>query len=120
MKKNFSKKDKITTEDVIELTKAYGDLKPFFAFFIHCFKAILDSEKEIEEKIKEIQKKTQQELNEDLFLKELWILRYSFLHLWFFELKPPKSQTELEDEFLVINSALKNVLNDRNKIDKLS
>ena len=40
--------------------------------------------------------------------------------MWFFELKPPKSQTELEDEFLVINSALKNVLNDRNKIDYLS
>lgn len=118
MKNN--KKVKITTEDILDFAKTYKDLKPFFALFIHCFKFILDSENEVEEKIEGIQKKSQQNLKEDFFLKELWILRYTFLHLWFFELKPPKNQPELDDELLVIDSALKSVLKDRDKLDYLS
>ncbi|KKP34416.1 MAG: hypothetical protein UR23_C0039G0002 [Candidatus Roizmanbacteria bacterium GW2011_GWA2_32_13] len=117
--KNPNKKDKITTEDILDFAKTYEDLKPFFALFIHYFKFTLDSEREIKVKIEEIQKKTQKNLKEDLFLKELWVLRYSFLHLWFFELKPPKNQSELEDELLAINSALKSALKDGDKLDYL-
>jgi len=95
-------------------------LKPFFALFIHCFKSILDSEKEIEQKVQEIQAKTQQNLKEDQLFKELWILRYVCLHVWFFDLKPPKSKTELSDELLVINSALKSVLKEKDKLDYMS
>jgi len=105
----------ITANQVLDFVKTYEELKPFFALFVHCFKSILDSEKEIEQKVKEIQAKTQQNLREDQLFKELWILRYVCLHIWFFDLKPPKNKTELADELLVINSALKSVLKEKNK-----
>lgn len=114
-----SSSSKITTKQVLDFTKTYEELKPFFALFVHCFKYILASEKEIEQKVKEIQVKTQQNLKEDQLFKELWVLRYVCLHIWFFDLKPPKNKTELADELLVINSALKSVLKENNKLDYL-
>lgn len=114
-----SSSSKITNKQVLDFTKTYEELKPFFALFVHCFKSILASEKEIEQKIKEIQAKTQQNLKEDQLFKELWVLRYVCLHIWFFDLKPPKNKTELSDELLVINSALKSVLKENNKLDYL-
>jgi len=111
---------KITDKEVLNLAKTYEELKPFILLFIHCFKSILDSEKEIGQKIKEIQVKTQENIKEDQLFKNLWILRYVCLHIWFFDLKPPKNQTELTDELLVINITLKNVLKEKNKLDYLS
>lgn len=105
----------ITVNQVLDFAKTYEELKPFFALFMHCFKSVLDSEKEIEQKVKEIQVKTQQNLKEDQLFKDLWVLRYVCLHIWFFDLKPPKNKTELADELLVINSALKSVLKEKNK-----
>jgi len=110
-----SNSSEITTEQVLDFAKTYEELKPFFALFVHCFKSMLDSEKEIKQKVKEIQTKTQQNLKEDQLFKELWILRYVCLHIWFFDLKLPKNKTELTDEFLVINSAFKSVLKEKNK-----
>jgi len=110
---------KVSVKKVLDFTKTYEKLKPFFALFIHFFKSILDSEKEIEQKVKEIQTKTQQNLKEDQLFKELWVLRYVCLHVWFFDLKPPKNKTELSDELLVINSMLKSVLKEKNKLDYL-
>ena len=110
---------KITVEQVLDFSKTYEELKPYFALLVHFFKSILDSEKEIERRVKEIQTKTQQNLKEDPLFKELWVLRYVCLHIWFFDLKPPKSKTELSDELFVINSALKSVLKVNNKSDYL-
>jgi hypothetical protein len=110
---------KITAKKVLDFTKTYEELKPFFALFVHSFKSILNSEKGMEQKVKEIQSKTQQKLKEEQLFKELWILRYVCLHIWFFDLKPPKNKTELSDELLVINSALKSVLKEKNKLDYL-
>jgi len=114
-----SSSGEITAEKIFDFTKTYEELKPFFALFIHCFKSILDSEEKIKRKVKEIQSKTQQNLKEDLLFKELWALRYVCLHTWLFELKPPKNKTELSDDLLVINSALKSVLKENNKSDYL-
>lgn len=110
---------KITTKKVLGFTKTYEELKPFFALLTHYFKSVADSEKEIEQKVKEIQSKTQQNIKEGQLFKELWILRYACSHVWLFNLKPPKDQTELSDELLVINSALKTVLKEKNKLDYL-
>lgn len=115
----ISGSSKITTKQVLDFTKTYEELKPFFALFTHCFKHILASENEIEQKAKEIQVKTQQNLKEDQLFKELWVLRYVCLYIWFFDLRPPKNKTELSDELLVINSALKSVLKESNKLDYL-
>jgi len=112
-------KGKITAKQVLDFSKTYEELKPYFALFVHFFKSALDSEKEIEQAVKEIQTKTQQNLKEDQLFKELWILRYVCLHIWFFDLKPPKNKTELSDELLAINSALKSVLKEKNKLDYL-
>ena len=110
---------KITAKQVLDFSKTYEELKPYFALFVHFFKSVLDSEKEIEQAVKEIQVKTQQNLKEDQLFKELWILRYVCLHIWFFDLKPPKNKTELSDELLVINSSLKSVLKEKDKLGYL-
>jgi len=114
-----SNSSKITAKQVLDISKTYEELKPYFALFLHFFKSVLGSEKEIEQKVKEIQTKTRQNLKEDQLFKELWVLRYVCLHIWFFDLKPPKNKTELSDELLVINSALKSVLKENNKLDYL-
>jgi len=108
---------KITVKKVLDFTKTYEELKPFFALFLHYYKSVSESEKEIELKLKEIQSKTQQKLKEDQLFRNLWVLRYVCSHIWFFDLKPPKNQTDLSDELLVINSALKSVLKEKNKLD---
>ena len=112
-----SKKEGITVEKALAFSRTYQELKPFFGLFLHSFKYILDSEEEIRTKLKEIQIKTGQNLKEEELLKEFLILRYASLHTWFFDVKPPKNQEELDDELLVISSALKSVLTDRNKLD---
>lgn len=108
---------KIIGEKALDCARTHEELKPFFALCVHCFRNILADEKEIEQKVKQIQDKTQQNLKEDQLIKELWILRYVCLHIWFFELKSPKNQNELSDELLVINSALKDVLKEKSKLD---
>jgi hypothetical protein len=110
---------KITAKQVLDFSKTYDELKPYFALFVHFFKSVLDSEGEIKQAVKEIQVKTQQNLKEDQLFKELWILRYVCLHIWFFDIKPPKNKIELSDELLAINSALKSVLKEKNKLDYL-
>lgn len=100
-KKITSKDDEITVEKALDFAKTYQELEPFFTLFVHCFKYILDSEEEIRTELKEIQTKTQQDLKEEQLLKELVILRYVYLHLWFFDVKQPKNQTELDDELLL-------------------
>lgn len=114
-----SNNSKITTKQILDFAKTYEELKPFFDLFIHCFKSILNSEKEIEQRVKEIQVRTQQNSKEDRLFKDLWVLRYICLHIWFFDLKLPKNKTGLSDALLAINSALKSVLKERNKLDYL-
>lgn len=118
-KAQSANKGKITAKQILDFSKTYEELQPYFALFVNFFKYVLDSEKEIEHAAKEIQSKTQQNLKEDQLSKELWILRYVCLHIWFFDLKPPKNKTELSDELLTINSALKSVLKQKDKLDYL-
>lgn len=118
-KTQSSNANKITADKVIDFVETYEELKPFFTLLVYCFKHIVESEKEIEEKIREIQTKTQQNLNKDSLLKELWIFRYACLHIWFFDLMEPKNNTELSDQLLVINSALKSVLKENNRLEYL-
>jgi hypothetical protein len=107
----------VSTEKVLVFSKTYNELKPFYTLILHCLKYVFDSETEIRTKLKEIQDKTQQNLEEDEFMKEFLVLRYVSLYAWFFDINPPKNQEDLHNILLAINSALKCVLNDRNKLD---
>jgi hypothetical protein len=114
-----SKGGPITVEKALNFSKAYEELKPFFALFVHYFKFLLDSEEKIVAQIKDIQSKTKQNLIEEQLLRELRALRYVSSHIWFFNLRPPKNQEDLGDGLLTIESALKSALKDRNKLDYL-
>lgn len=114
-----STEGKITVDKALDLAKAYEELKPFFGLFLHFFKNVADSEANIQKKLEAVQAKTQQNLQEEQLMHDLWVLRYALSHLWLFDLKPPKNQTELSDELLVISSALKSILTEKNKLDYL-
>jgi len=118
--KTSSSKEKITVEKTLAFSKTYEELEPFFAHFLHCFKSIFDSEKEIRTKLKEIQTKTQQAVKKEEFIREFLTLRYVSSHAWLFDLKPPQNQEDLSDELLVIGGALKSVLKERNKLNYIS
>lgn len=111
-KKHSSDKNKVT-----DFVKTYEKLKPFFALLVHCLKHIEKSEDQIQEKIERIKRKTGQDINQDLLQKELWVFRYACLHMWYFDLLMPKNETELSDQLLVINSALKSVLTESSKLE---
>ena len=115
-----SKGDPITVEKALNFSKTYEELKPFFALFVHYFKVLFDSEEKIVAQMKDIQSKTKQDLNEEQLLRELRALRYVSSHIWFLNLRPPMNKTDLDDELLAVDSALKSVLEARNKLDYLS
>ena len=80
----------------------------------------ISTEKEIEDKIKKIKDRTNQNLKDEQLVKELWILRYSALHIWFFNLKPPKNQNEVKENAILINRSFQSVLENNGRSDYLS
>ena len=89
--------------------KEMEKLGKYLIFIENYIETIYKTQNEIETKIEKIKIKTQQNLKEEQLMKELWILRYAFLHLWFFNLKPPKNQNELIENITLINHAFKQV-----------
>jgi len=81
---------------------------------------ILDSEIEIKDIIKEIKIRTNQDLDEDQLIKELWILRYAVLIFLFFDLKPPSNEKEVIENNKLINYAFQKALNKKNRLDYLT
>jgi hypothetical protein len=84
-------------------------LRGYLIFLENYIEAIFDTQKEIEAKIEQIKIKTKQNLKEEQLIKELWVLRYAFLHLWFFNVKPPKNKNELMENISLINRAFEDV-----------
>lgn len=100
-------KGKITVEKVLAITKLADNLEKFAVFLKNYAKIILDTETEIKKELEQLTTKTKQNLLKDSLMKELWILRYTFLHLWFLELKSPRDQSELEDNLFLVKWAFK-------------
>lgn len=115
-----SHKGKITAEKVLAVTELANKLEKFAVFLKNYVKIILNTETEIKKKFEELTAKTKQNLLKESLMKDLWILRYVFLHFWFLELKVPENQSELEDNLLLIKWAFKSALGDINKSDYMT
>jgi hypothetical protein len=59
-------------------------------------------------------------LKDEQLVKELWILRYVALHVWFFDVKPPRNQKEVKENITLMNHAFQNVLENNKKTNYLS
>lgn len=111
---------KITVKKAIAFTKEAEKLGKFYVFLKHYVEFLLSTEEEITTKIKEIQEKTNQNLKDELLRKELWILRYATLHVWFFDIKTPKNQDEVKENLALINHVFQSVLENYGKTSYLS
>ena len=89
--------------------KIAKELEADMIFLENYIIALLNCQEEIDKKINKIKIKTKQYLDEEKLKKELWVLRYAFLHLWFFNMKPPKNQNELEVGMSLINHAFQDI-----------
>jgi hypothetical protein len=107
-----------TIEDAIN--EEVQGLKKYLIVLENYAQAILNTEKENETKIEQIEIHTKQHLKKEQLAKELWILRYAFLYLWFFNIKRPKDQKELVENIALITRAFQNVLDNEDKADYLS
>ena len=111
---------RITVGKALAFAKEAEKLGKFYVFIKHYIEFLLSTEKEIGTKIQEIKDKTKQNLKDEQLVKELWILRYAALHMWFLDLKPPKNQNDVKENSTLINHALQNVLENNEKSDYLS
>jgi len=106
-----------TVEDCVK--EEAKKLKKYVIFLENYAQAILNTEKETETKIEQIEANTKQRLKKEQLVKDLWILRYVFLHLWFSNIKRPKDRDELTENNKLIAHAFQNVLDKKNKTDYL-
>ena len=106
-----------TVEDYVK--EESEKLKKYVIFLENYTQAILNTEKETETKIEQIEANTKQRLKKEQLVKGLWILRYAFLHLWFSNIKPPKDRDELTENNKLIAHAFQNALDKENKTDYL-
>jgi hypothetical protein len=89
--------------------KMVEELRMHLMFLENYIEDLFNTQKEIETKIEEIKNKTKQNLKEEQLIKDLWILRYTLLHSWFFNIKPPEDQNELTANISLINRAFQDV-----------
>jgi hypothetical protein len=110
----------ITVEKALAFAMEAEKLGKFYVFLKHYIELLLSTEKEIDAKIKEIKDSTNQNLKDEQLVKELWVLRYSTLHIWFFDLNPPKNQNEVKENTILISRAFQSVLESNGRSDYLS
>lgn len=111
---------RISVRKALAFAEEAEKLGKFYLFLKHYIDFLLSAEKEILAKIQEIKDRTKRNLKEEQLVKELWILRYAALHIWFFDLNPPKNQNEVKENFTLINRAFQSVLENNEKSDYLS
>ncbi|MHB8841141.1 MAG: hypothetical protein ACYC56_05010 [Candidatus Aquicultor sp.] len=111
---------KITVNKALAFAREAEKLGKFYIFLKHYVEYLLSTEKEITSEIKEIQEKTNQNLKDEQLIKELWILRYAALHVWFFNFRTPKNQVEVKENLALIEHAFRNVFDSYGKASYLS
>ena len=107
-----------TIEDVKK--ELVEKLKKHYIFLATYIEYIFNTEKEIEEKIIQIENKTKQYLKKEYLAKELWILRYAYLNSWFLQMEPPKNEKEFTVYNELISYAFQNVSNYKVRSDCLT
>jgi len=116
-----TKKEEITAGKAAAFNKAYDKVENWFFLLMHYVNYIEDNEKEIKSTIEKIKKKTNQDIKDELLLKDLLVFRYVNAFMWFFEfVNPPKDQNEVEINISLIDRAFKSVLDKNNKTDYFS
>jgi hypothetical protein len=110
----------ITAKKALTFAKEAEKLGKLYVFLKHYVEFLLSTEEEIASKIKVIQEKTNQNLKDEQLIRELWILRYAALHVWFFDIKVPKNQGEVKENLALINHAFENILGNYGKTSHLS
>jgi len=94
-------------------------LKKYLIFLENYVDSIFNTESAVEEKIELIVTTTKQALKKEYLAKELWILRFAFLYIWFFGIKPPKNQNEVTENSKLIERAFQVISTNRGKTDYL-
>jgi len=100
----------IVVNNAIPLNNIYEiseELKKYLSFLVIYFGNILKNPDEFEEKVKQIESRTSQNLNRKLFVSNFWILRFSFPFIWFCDIKIPDSQDAFGDNMVTYMHALK-------------
>ena len=114
-----ARRGEITVEKAIAFSNEVERLGKFFIFLKNHAEMILSTQPEIDEKIDQLKAQTGQNLKVEELLKELYILRYAALNVWFFDLKEPKNQNEVEENLKLINRAFQSALENDDKADYL-
>ncbi|MFA5750008.1 MAG: hypothetical protein WC895_02185 [Candidatus Shapirobacteria bacterium] len=114
-----SPKDKITVAKALSFQKEYEKVRKDLVYLNHCVKQLVLNETEIISAIDEIKTRTNQDLEKEKLIKEIWILRYTSFLIWFFNLKQPNKQIDLETQVKLINHSFESILTEYNKAEYL-
>jgi hypothetical protein len=93
---NNNPRGKITVAKAMAFSKEYEKVKKLANYLNHCINQLALNEPKIEAAIEEMKSKTNQEVDKEKLLKEILIVRYSSLFVFFFDFNFPKSQKDLE------------------------
>lgn len=94
-KKAFEKTLPEGTTYEMYVEKEAKKLMKYYAFLANIIEIYFNNQKDINAEIAQIEERTKQQLDKDTLVKELWILRYAYLHLWFLNLLQPKHRNGL-------------------------
>lgn len=114
--KNTLPKGKTVEDAIEEEAKKMG---AYYQYLLLCFKYIHKTEVEIKKKIEYLRKATNQNILDEMLLKELWILRYAYLIFIFTGISNPKKDVEVQTDLKLADKALEDVLKENEQHNNL-
>lgn len=119
-KQTSTPKKKITVAKAMAFSKEYEKVSKLANYLNHCVNQLALNETEIEVAIEEMKSKTNQDVDKEKLLKEIWIIRYSSLFIFFFDFNSPKNQKDLDMYLKLFEHCFESVLALHNKSNYLS
>ena len=119
-KQKSTPKNKITIAKAMAFSKEYEKVKKLANYLNHCVNQLALNEPKIEVAIEEMGLRTNQEVDKEKLLKEIWIIRYSSLFVFFFDFNYPKNQKDLDMYLKLFEHCFESTLALHDKINYLS
>lgn len=111
---------KITVAKAMAFSKEYEKVKKLANYLNHCINQLALNETKIEAVVEEMKSKTNQEVDKEKLLKEIWIIRYSSLFVFFFDFNFPKNQKDLDMYLKLFEHCFESILALHGKTNYLS
>jgi hypothetical protein len=100
--------------------KNHASKDKFSDFLLSYIQSILIAEPVLEKEIDKIIAEYKQKIDKNMLIKDLFVIRYLFIHIWFLELMRSEKQNNLDDNIKLINQVFEKALKTKGKTEYIS